>query len=235
MAIIRSSSKNILKHDQFQVITSRFGSIDEQRFINCCLIDHWQRVEFKGEEYYNVNIERYADRCNIPINRAYTELKTYVNKFTEELSIVLITGETWVTRLIYDYKFDDSLQTLSVRFNKELIPFISGDMTGQNYATYDERMDSIPSNKRYVMGELIQKKLHLLPKEGKFIYSIPELRHGLNLKSTEYKVYSALYKRVIGEALKDIANILGEYILAKKSGMYVVFTRVSREVFYENV
>jgi hypothetical protein len=45
--------------------------IDESRFINCCLLGVEQRVRFKEENYYPVDIRTYAIRQNIDIGKAF--------------------------------------------------------------------------------------------------------------------------------------------------------------------
>lgn len=230
-----TNTNTILKHDQLQALSSKFTTIDEQRFLNSCLSDNWQRVQFSSSGYYPVNISNYASKRNIGLGKAYSEIKKHAQDFTRELRVLLATGETWVTRIIYDYKFNDEELTLSIRFNKDLIPYISGDMVNGTFYTYDERLDSKPSNRRYIMSEILQRNLWALKRDGKFVLTIPEIRFGLNLKETEYKVYGALYKRVIKETLKDFADIRGEYILSDKKPLGIVFTKVTKEEFYEKI
>jgi len=227
-----NSKQVILKHDQLQNLSSRFESIDEQRFLNSCLIDVYQRDLLDRESYYPVDINNYASKQNISLGKAYQELKQFAERFTESLKIELPTGETWVTRLIYSYKYDDSNISLSIRFNEEIIPYISGDMPKGEFCTYNARLDTVPSNRRYLMGELIQRNLYKLSKEGKFILSIPSIRYALNLKEGEYKVYSGLYQRVIKETLVDLAELSNIYLSVSKRSIGVIFTKVSKEEFY---
>ncbi len=225
MVVVERSTCTIRKHNQLQVLSSRFKSIDEQRFLNSCLDKNWQRELIKEEAYLPVDISNYASKQNISLGQAYSELRAIADRFTEEMRVVLDTGETWVTRVIYDYKFQDEGYTLSVQFNKNLIPYISGYMEEGTFMTYDNRMDKVSSNRRYLMAELIQKHLYKLKKEGRFILSLREIRFGLNLKDTEYKVYSQLNAFVIKPTLQDIATILGEHIVAKKTSIGVIFSR----------
>lgn len=229
------TENTIRKHDKLQTLSSKFNSIDEQRFLNSCLSDNWQRELFSETGYYPVNIGNYASKQGISIGKAYTELKKHAQDFTKELRVLLDTGETWVTRIVYDYKFDDSKSALSIRFNNDLIPYISGNMLEGTFFTYDNRLDLVSSNRRYIMGEVIQRNLWKLKKDGKFILTIPDIRFKLNLKETEYKVYGALYKRIVKETLKDFAEIRGEYILTKKTTLGIVFTYTTREEFYATI
>jgi hypothetical protein len=228
-----SKYKTILKHNQLQLLSSKFDSIDEQRFLNSCLSDNWQREMFEETGYYPVNIVNYASKQNIGIGKAFTELRNFAQEFTKELYIELDSGETWVTRIVYDYKYDSVNKTLSVRFNKDLIPFISGAMQAGDFVIYDNRMDSVPSNRRFLMGELLQKYLYKLDKDGKFLLPLKDIRKGLNLKETEYKQYAQLNKVIIKPTLKDFADIQGIYMVSKKTSLGTVFTRVLREDFYE--
>ena len=229
---IKVKGKDILlKGDRLREISKRFESIDEQRFLNSCLVDVFQRELLDKENYYHVSITDYASKQNISLGKAYTELKELLYIYKKTLEIPLPTGETWVTSLIYDFKYDDDNLILSARFNEKIIPYLSGDMEKGTYCLYDNKMGTVPSNKRYIMGEVIQRNLHKLGKLGEFTLSLPYIRGELNLKITEYRVYSDLYKRVIKETLKDLADIKEVYLTAKKTSRGITFTKITEEQF----
>ena len=230
---MKSEKKVVLKHDMLQLLGREFSSIDEQRFLNTCLVDNYQRVQFNREEYYPVNIINYAEKQNISLGKAYTELLNYVQDFTKELRIPLQGGETWVTRLIYSYKYDQANLTLKVRFNEEVIPYLSGEMIAGTFSTYDVRLDKVPSNRRYLMSELIQRNLWKFKYNESFTLSVGDIRSALNLKDTEYLVFADLTKGVIKKTLTDLAEITKIYLRVKKNRLGVTFWRLTEEEFYK--
>ena len=230
--MLKNEKKVVLKHDMLRLLGREFSSIDEQRFLNTCLVDNYQRVQFNRDEYYPVNIANYAEKQNISLGKAYTELLNYVQDFTKELRIPLQSGETWVTRLIYSYKYDQTNLTLKVRFNEEVIPYLSGEMIAGTFSTYDVRLDKVPSNRRYLMSELIQRNLWKFKYNESFTLSVSEIRSALNLKDTEYLVFADLTKGVIKKTLTDMAEITKIYLRAKKNRLGVTFWRLTEEEFY---
>ena len=230
---MKEGKKIVLKHDMLQLLGREFSSIDEQRFLNTCLVDNYQRVQFNREEYYPVNIINYAEKQNISLGKAYTELLNYVQDFTKELRIPLQGGETWVTRLIYSYKYDQANLTLKVRFNEEVIPYLSGEMIAGTFSTYDVRLDKVPSNRRYLMSELIQRNLWKFKYNESFTLSVGDIRSALNLKDTEYLVFADLTKGVIKKTLTDLAEITKIYLRVKKNRLGVTFWRLTEEEFYK--
>lgn len=228
------SGGRILKHDLLREISKRFESIDEQRFLNSCLVDNWQREKFNRDEYYPISISYYAEKQNISLGKAYTELIELAEKYTAKLEIPLEGKKVWRTQIVYSYKKDPENLTLEIKFNEEIIPYLSGDMIAGTYATYDARLAGIPSNKRYIMSEILQRNIWQIRKKGSFILTLEEIRRGLNLDEGEYKQYGDLYTRILKPTLKDMAKIQGEYILMKKKKVGIIFTGTTKEVFEDN-
>lgn len=220
----------ILKSDRLVEITSKFDSIEEQRFINSCLVGIYQRKLLDPEHYYPIDIAHYADRRGVTLGKAYTELKELAKIASEKsVDIQLEGSQRWFTRVIYSYRYSDLDLTLDVKFNEELVPYLSGDMLKGTYTIYDSIMDKVPSNRRYIMAEVIQRNLWQLKKRDFFILKLSEVRKALNLADTEYKVYADLNKRIISLAVKDIAELKNIYLKVKKTKQGIIFTQVEKE------
>lgn len=225
------TNKCLLKHDTVIALTAKLDSIDEHRFLNACLVDSWRRVELDEREYYEVNIGHYAERSGRTLGQAYSELKAMLTRGMEKIEVNIGGGWTWVTSFVYDYKYSDEDVSIKVRWNKDIIQYISGDMPKGEFFVYDKRMDVIPSSKRYVLCELIQKNLHKMKVKGEWVISYKKLREFLCLEDSSYPKYGDFYKRIIKPTLFDIARIQEEYIIVNKRNVGLIFKSVSREEF----
>jgi hypothetical protein len=198
--------------------------IDESRFINCCLLGVEQRVRFKEENYYPVDIRTYAVRQNIDIGKAFNEVLA-ICKFHKENSLAISVGGSAVlhTSLIYEYREDIDDKTVYINWNPKFIPYISGEMEPGKFLTVDICMDGVPSNRRYSMYLLIAKHLWRLEREGTFSLTKEEIRKGLNLGETEYKEFNVLNSKVIKPTLEAIKNKLGKSIQVRLSKGTAIF------------
>jgi plasmid replication initiation protein len=206
-----TGSENVLKHDDIVRLGREFEGIGESRFLNCCLVG-FNNYELLDEvSYYPVDIQRYAERASIHYSVAYQEVKEFAIKHMEEtLFIKLANGATWGTPLIYDIEFCDTNKYLKIKWNKEVIPLISGKIENGKFLRYDARMDATSSNKVYLLSELIQKNMYRLYKFPEYAIVLPtiEIREVTGTLDL-YKDYKDLNKRVIQPTLLEIAKIMG--------------------------
>lgn len=210
MQIKIKSENMILKHDVLKDITSKFNTIDEHRFFNSCLQGNYQRNLLNESIYYPIDVRNYAYKSGISIGNAYAELIILVKKYKETtLEVKLDDNRTWYTSIIYDFIGDKELNTIQVQFNKKIIPLISGDMEAGKFCLYDTRMDKVPSSRRYLMGELLQRNMWKIQKYGFFTLKTSEIREELNLKDTEYKEFKALNRSIIQQSIEDLVDNLG--------------------------
>ena len=221
----------ILKHDQLRELTKSLTSIDEQRLVNSCLTLVHQGKLLDEELCYNIDVANYADKSGISEAKAYSELKAMLDyHFKAAIDIPQEGTSVLRTHIILQFRYDDALHTLDVKFHKEVIPLLSGNMQKGTFHYFDTRMDTVPSNRRYLMGELLQRNMWRF-KEGPFRLSIADIRKALNLTSTEYPDPSDIVRRIIQPTVQDIAGIMQEYINYKKVYGGFEFTKVRKEQF----
>ena len=207
----------ILKHDNFQMMTRTFKSIDEHRFINSCLKGLYQRNQLDNKLYYPLDVANYASKQNIGMSKAYDELILLVTKFKETtVQIPLGGSRTYHTSIIYDFITDKNLYTIQVKYNKKIIPLISGTMVKGKFSAYDSRADNTNSSRRYLMAELIQRNTYLIKNHGFVTLQVTDIRTALNIKEGEYAEYKELNRTIIKPALKDMINNLLEPIKVSK-------------------
>jgi plasmid replication initiation protein len=224
---IRVDKEAVLKHDDIVRLGREFGGLKESRFLNCCLVglDNYNRLA--DFEYYPVNIQRYADKNGLAYSEAYKEVKEFAIKHMEEtLFVKLANGSTWGTPLIYDIEFCDDIKFLKIKWNKEVIPLISGTMENGKFLRYDARMDSTSSNKVYLLSELLQRNLYKLSlRPFAFTLSIMEIREATGTIHS-YPEYYELKRNVITPTLKEMAETIGEKLtLVKGNRREVTFVR----------
>lgn len=214
----------VLKHDLMFEVTKKFESIDEHRFLNSCLQGNYQRELFNEAKYYPIDVRNYASKQNVSISKAYEELIELVTKYKETtVKIPLDDNRTWHTSLIYDFIVDRSLYTIQVQFNKKIIPLISGEMEAGKFSIYNSKLDTISSNKRYMMCELLQRNMWKIQKFGYFILTISEIREAINLQEHQYKEFKALNRSIIQASIKDLADNLGIRLKATGNKVKVRF------------
>jgi hypothetical protein len=227
-----ASDTKILKSDELRELTKTFTSIDEQRVLNSCLTLTHQGKLLSEDLTYNIDISNYAIKCGLTNSKAYLELKDKLNFYLKSIIDIPCEGTSVLrTHILADFKYDDIERTLRVRFNKEILPLLSGEMTRGTFCYFDARMDNISSNKRYLMAELIQRNLWRLHKDNVFVLSLTQVRESLNLNENEYILCKDIMSKIIKPTLKEFAILRGEYLSCKKYSIGFVFKRVTEEEF----
>jgi len=217
----------VLKHDELTKVTKAFNSIDEHRFLNSCLASNYQRELFDKAKYYPVDVNSYAMKQNISLGKAHTELIAIIKKYMETtIQVKLDDDRTWFTSIIYDFVSDSSIKSITVQFNKKIIPLISGTMEAGKFCMYDSRMDKVPSTRRYLMAELIQRNMWKIEKDGYVVLQVVEIREALNMLEGEYKEYKELNRTVIQPTLRDIVDHLGIQLVGKGNRKEVRFSKL---------
>ena len=197
----------------------------DSRFINCCLLGTNQKIIFKKEDYYPVDIRMYAKQSGMSEIQAFTRVEETVLKLKElDIKVKLPDNRILHTSLIYSFIVDVASRTININWNKNFIPLISGRMEAGNFLMLDTKASTISSNRRYCLYVLLQKYLWKLPIDGAFYIEKQEIRAMIGLKETEYAEYKALNKWVVKPTLADIHNKLGIGLQAKVLGSKVRFT-----------
>jgi plasmid replication initiation protein len=218
----------VIKHDDIVRLGREFGGLKESRFLNCCLVNNSWKERYNETVYYPVNLNRYAEKGGLPYHRAYTECKEIVTKYAQQLiEVTLDNGAVWHTHLIYDFISDDETKTLTIRWNKDIIPLVSGKVEAGKHAYYDARMDSVANTRIYHLSELIQRNLFHIDKfKRKFmVLTTAEIREVTGTLNC-YTEYKELNRWVIQPTIKEMSNILGYDLAAKGSKREVKFYRV---------
>jgi len=221
----------ILKHDTLQTITTKFDSIKEHRFFNSCVQDIYQRDKIKDDLYYPVNIDSYSTKSSLSYGAAFTEIIELIEYLRSDRVEVPLEGTVvWCTTLIYGYKVDRVNKTISVMWNRELIPLLSGDMVRGKFCLYDGRLAEVPSYRRYLLGELLQRNFWQFKKKvesSSFTLTLPDIKKAINLIEGEYPDYREFNRCVIKPTLRDLEKILGLKIVASGNKYRVIFTAVN--------
>ena len=201
----------LLKHDNFIKLLSNAGQgIDDYRFINCALLGMDNLTVKYGcseDTWIQVDIETYATKGGISLNRAYKEILDYCNKYKHiDLYLTNEDGTTWCTSLIYDYIFRESTKEIHIRWNKNILPYISGVMEAGKFCYYDSNLDIVSSMRIYKCIELIWKKLYLLGLQGKILIKIPVIRESIG----DIAIYPE-YKELNRKVIKPSIEFLNDY------------------------
>lgn len=222
-----NTKEHILKHNVILAVDKLLTGMDEIRVIHACLLGNYQKKEFKEATWYPVNLLSYANKSGITLRIAYTEVKDIVIKFRNTiLPIPLGDGSILYTSIVYDYVLDDSLYRVSIQWNKNLIPFLSGDMIPGDFIYVHDKMAGVSSKKRYILYTLLQKQIYKLRKVNSFSLTLKEIREATLTYPSEYTEWKAYNVRVVKPALQDIATKLGVYLTAKHKYGVVTFTLV---------
>lgn len=222
------TGSEVLKHDDVASLGRGFEGIGESRFLNCCLIDVHQKKLFSETEYYPVNITRYARIANLPIHKAYHEIKAIAKKHSEtSLDIRLPSGAIWCTPIIYDFIYDDRDKFIKIKWNRELIPLISGkdEMEDGKWYLYNPETDAVSSNKVYLLTEFLQKnKYRFYRKPYSFTILTVDLREATGTL-TSYPEYKDLNRKVIQPAIKEMKRVFELDIEFKGNKREITFRR----------
>jgi len=217
-------SKIVVRVDTLEDVISKVR-LDENRFLNCCLLGENQKVKFKEETYYPVDICKYAELGGISRGRALEELIGICAKHKESFN--LMVGETAVlcTSLIYEFRHDKECGTLHINWNPKLIPYISGVMQPGKYLTLDVVMVGTSSGHRYKLYTLLQKHLWKLDHTEYGVVELSEenIRKVLGL-TTEYNSFRTLNAKIIKPTLVEIANKTGKHLQCRLSKGKAVIT-----------
>lgn len=216
----------ILKHDNVLALTRIFDTMDEIRFFNSCLVLTNQKKTFADFLHYPLDIAGYADKGGISLGQAYDELVKLVEIYkNKNIEIPLGNGQIWVVSLIHSYIKDDDTRSLQVLFDERLIPYISGRMSFGEFVYIDDRMGATSSKKRYLLYELLHKRLYNVEINQSFTILTKEIREYLKIPPEEYKEYKFLNVRVIKPTIEDIWETLGIKLSYKGNKVSITFTR----------
>lgn len=221
----------ILKRDDFLKLTTRFNSVGEIRFIHCCLIGVDQKELLNSTEYYPVDVDSYAEKSGLSLGQAFTEIVEIINNFKHtDINITLDDGSVWVTSLVYDYIYDDAAKVIKIKWNKKVIPALSGEMLPGTYCYYDPRLDTTSNSRSFRLAELIQRHLWEVRVKGKCSISVQTIREHTDTFNI-YPEYKELNRCVIQAALEDLQKYAGIKLVAtKKRGSSTVIFSLARKM-----
>ena len=197
----------------------------DTRFVNCCLIGENQGITFGTGQYYAIDLVRYGEVCGLDKGKAYKHALEAALKLSKlRLSVKLMDGSTLHTTLIYAVKEDIDTGYILIQWNRDFIPYISGQMPKGRFLMVDARMDGVTTNKRYCLYLLIQKHLWKLGSEEVFYLTKQALRDALGLQEQDYKEFKVFNSSLLKPTLKDIYSKLGINLKTKVRGDRVEFS-----------
>lgn len=185
-------------------LSQLFEGIDAQRFLNSALILHSQKEQLDHKTYYPVDVQRYAYLGSLSLSNAYYELIPLIKAISDKsFTVPLEDNRIWNTRLIYDFICDPIHYTISIRWNSNVIPYISGDMEPGKFCFYDPTFDSLSSDKHYKFTELMQRHFWKLRLNSEIKISIDEIRTATKTENV-YPEFKDLNRNVIKPGLAAI-------------------------------
>ncbi len=221
----------IKKHDSLQAMTRVFDSIGEFRLLHSCLIDIWQKEEVSDEKIYQLNIEDYAVKGGLTLGKAYSELKEQVLLLYGTSINYKDARSSWSMRVIQYHNCVDEGHSIGIRFSKDIIPYISGQMEPGTFCHYDTRMAKVGSSDRYKLYEYIQRNLWRVDTHGKLRLKVADMYEALGYTTAKKVVFGAFNRSVLTPCIADMQKILGLHLSVTllKVGKNVVTIELTKE------
>lgn len=215
--------KNELVVKSNKVIEASYRlSVIEQRVVLCAIAKIPKKFEVSDEEIYTVTVQ---DLQALGVNQttAYRDLKEAANRLYERSISLDIDDRLIKMRWVQLVEFADSQGTISIRFSKDILPFISN--VKANFTKY---MLSEVSRMQGAYTVRIYELLTQYKSVGKRLVSIDELRFMLDL-GTRYKTTGNVIAWVIAPSVSEInaqtsLNISAEPIKTGRKITHISFT-----------
>lgn len=206
----------IRKHVDCVELTRAALTLQEIRLLHSCLYNVNQLEELTG--LIPVNLEKFAEVNKLRPYEAFTEAEKIVKEwFTKAYEFPLVNGKYYYSTLIVTAEINVKYKTISIKWNDDFIPLISGKMPPGQFISVNIKMSKTSSKMRYVLYEALQKKIFKLFNKGtNYIeYSVEELRKITDCED-KYLDFGDFNKSVIKPTLDDIYKNTGLKLYATK-------------------
>jgi len=202
-----------------------------QRLMNCTLWRENQREKFGTETYYPLDLDLFCDLGNIYPGEAIEIIEKVAKSLRDNSFTFKVGTAEYTTSLIYDFLIDKNLRKVTINWNKNFIPLISGEMLPGEFLLPHLRMCGIQSGKRYGLYLEIEKHLWKLGTDKFFTLTKEQIRNALDLEEGEYPEFKIITSRYIKPLMNEIYSGLGIRLSAKPRKGLLLFSRKSK--FYE--
>lgn len=158
------------------------------------------RQVITDKQFYEVDIDALITAAELTSTTAYSELKKAVAKLsTRQISVLQDDNTVRVMSLIQSYEYHDNRRSLGVRFNRDIIPFISS--LRSSFVSYRFRhIARFNSSHSFKLYELLLKEADLSSVKT---LDLDYLLFVLGLGAS-YKRFSNLEARVLKPAVADL-------------------------------
>ena len=154
---------------------------------------------------------------------AYDKAVASARKLRDTEILVTLPNNTKIyTSIVYDVIATE--MALSIYWNKDFIPIVSGMMDTASFMFPRVAMAGISSSKRYALYLLIEKNLWRLVKSSMFSLEKEEIREVSQITGSSYDKWSAVTRRVINPTLESIYNTIGIELVVRTGRSSVEFS-----------
>lgn len=212
--------KNELVVKSNQVIEASYRlSVIEQRVVLSAIAKIPKMCEVSDDEIYTVSVQD-LKALGIHEKTAYRDLKEAVSRLYERSINLQIDGKLIKIRWVQRVDFLDYQGAVSLRFSKDILPFISNVKANFTQYMLSEvaKMQGAYSVRLYEL--LVQYKTM-----GERFLSIDDFRFMLDL-GTRYKQFNDLLKRVIEPSVQEINAQTDLKIIARPQKTGRKFTHI---------
>ena len=141
----------VYKHNSI-IGTGLTLSLQEERYLQVCLGSVYKKESLRDDIFYEVNVVDYAERCGLTLKHAYKDMKAIsISLLKAVVGIEQKDGSVLHIGLAHKVLSNDGIYTISIKWNKEVIPLISGFRHG-NYTVLPQestRLSSINTHNLY--------------------------------------------------------------------------------------
>jgi plasmid replication initiation protein len=205
--VVKSKIRRIVKSKEL-LFAGVGDSIVKNRIVDMLLALAYQRDTFDFSQEYTLTAEYYSEKCEMDVTEGYRQLKQAAKELARVIKEIkdVQTGNVWLERYFDHIAYNDTTQSIIVKWREDTIPLISGTLRFGTFLTTNDKFCLTSSSKRHAFMEYLQSRIHELAKKDYFDIRVTELREKLHLKD-EYPIFADFRKRVIEPSLEDFNNI----------------------------
>lgn len=212
--------KNELVVKSNQVIEASYRlSVVEQRVVLSAIAKIPKMCEVSDNEVYTVSVED-LKALGIHEKTAYRDLKEAVSRLYERSISIILDSKLIKIRWVQRIDFSDYQGAISLRFSKDILPFISNVK-----ANFTQYMLSEVSKMQGAYSVRVYELLVQYKTVGERLVSIEDFRFMLDL-GTRYKQFNDLLKRVIEPSVEEINEQTDLKVIAEPQKTGRKFTHI---------
>ena len=175
-------------------------SLQEERCINVILGDVYKKTELSSTIFYEADIQKYMERTGLEKKHAYKELKQVgVSLLKAVFGVEQDDGSILYTQVAHKVLVNDANYTVSIQWNKEAIPLLSGFKYG-NFTVIPGETTKFSSINVHNLYQILKKESW----KGEFIVGLLELQKKLGVS---YKLFGDFRIYVIEKGIKEIEKL----------------------------